>query len=106
MRRYAANRDRGEADIVVALRKAGARVLPMSFDTRAGVPDLLVAFRGRLLMLEVKDEIGAKGGTSRDGQQLSRAQVEFHREWQPHCDVVRSPIEALQAIGAVKIEEG
>jgi len=53
-----------------------------------GAPDLLVAFRGRLFLLEVK----MPGGT------LTPDQVRFHADW-PDVQVVRSVDEALAAIG-------
>lgn len=104
MRRYAANRDRGEAAIVAALRAVGARVLQLN-EGRAGVPDLLVGFGSRLTLLEVKDPIGPQGGSKRDGQTLSQAQIAFHRIWMGYCEVVRSPEEALLAIHAISKED-
>jgi len=96
--RRAANRDKGEAAIIAALRKAGCSVLPLSM---ADVPDLLVGVRGACFLLEVKAPLGPRGGTSADGQQLRAGQVAWHRAWRGHVDVVRTPIEALVAVGLV-----
>lgn len=48
-------RDQGEAAIVKALRQAGAAVMLVSGE---GVPDLLVLFRNRVLLMEVKARHG------------------------------------------------
>jgi len=53
--------------------------------------DLLVGFRGRTYLLEVKT---AKG-------KLRASQQAFLGRWQGHAAVVRTLDEALQAIGAV-----
>lgn len=97
--RYARRIDPGQPEIVDALRRCGAVVASWGME---GAPDLVVGFRGRVHLLEVKEPIGVKGGTSRRGQHLTDAQLEFHRLWQEYVTVVRSPNEALQAIGAVR----
>ena len=51
LRRWSPRRDDNEAPIVRVLEKCGALVCPLSI---AGMPDLLVCHRGRLLLLEVK----------------------------------------------------
>ena len=51
LKRWNARRDDNEAPIVRVLEKCGALVCPLSI---AGMPDLLVAYRGQLLLLEVK----------------------------------------------------
>lgn len=102
--KYAANRDRGEKAIIQALRKAGALVLPLNL-SRAGVPDLLVSYRQTLFLLEVKSPIGRRGGSAHVSQMLRDKQAEFHQLWKPHCQVVRSPLEALCSINAISPEE-
>lgn len=52
--RRAAKIDRNQPEIVKALRAVGAKVMPMHF-VGSGFPDLLVNYRGRLVLLEVKD---------------------------------------------------
>lgn len=96
--RRAANRDKGEGEIVGALRAVGATVVFLSM---TDVPDLLVGFRNANYLLEVKNELGPRGGAGRDGQHLSDGQKTWHRDWHGQCRVVRSPLEALTAIGAI-----
>jgi hypothetical protein len=56
---YPRARDGNEAAIVDALRAAGATVTRLG---DAGVPDLLVGYRGSTLLLEIKLPLGARGG--------------------------------------------
>ncbi|HXG23032.1 MAG TPA: hypothetical protein VNJ09_00645 [Chthonomonadales bacterium] len=66
--------DHNQAEIVVALRRLGASVFVLS-DVGHGCPDLLVGFRGRTFLLEVKNMRGR-------GRRLTPQQVEFHQGWQ------------------------
>ena len=85
----AARRDSVEPSIVSALQDVGAVVW------RLGAPcDLAVAFRGRWYMLEVKSPKG----------RLTKAQIaDRARAYAVGCKipVITSPMEALEAIGAV-----
>jgi hypothetical protein len=83
-RRIRHNVDGPQPAIVAALRKAG-----FSVDVIGDPVDLLVAWPGMNLLMEVKAEKG----------RLTEAQVEFFRTWKgPKC-IVRSVAEALQACG-------
>jgi hypothetical protein len=85
------NPDSTQAPIVAALRKVGASVKIISIVGRGW--DLLVGFRGRDFKLEVK---GPK-------TPVTDEQLELHRTWRgAPTYVVRTPLEALQAIGAVR----
>lgn len=88
--RRAAAADSNQPEIVAALRKAGALVHPMHA-VGGGFPDLLVCFRGKLLLIEVKD--GAKPPSKR---KLTPDQVEFHRLWP--VTVVKNVDEAIAVI--------
>ncbi len=55
LKRWAARRDGTEVAIVDALRRVGAAVLHLS---DPGAPDLLVLYRGRLTLLEIKAATG------------------------------------------------
>lgn len=88
---YAANVDANQSDIVKALRAVGASVEHIHREGR-GVPDLLVGWRRRNHVLEVKT---AKG-------ELNELQVEWHASWRGTVAVVRSPEDALRAIGALR----
>ena len=82
--RRAAKRDASEAAIVDALRAVGATVV------RTDWCDLTVGFRGRNFALECKTGKG----------KLTRSQTDLLRTWAGHYDIVRTPDEALVAIGA------
>jgi hypothetical protein len=90
--RYAARADRNQPEIVAALRKAGAVVQPLH-TVGTGVPDLLVAFRNRTLVMEVKDPSKPKAD-----RQLTPAQVKWHAMWTGEKHVVET---VEQAIGVL-----
>lgn len=85
--------DDNASPIVEALRKVGAVVWFIEgAHGSAGVPDLLVGYKGRTYLLEVKMEKG----------QLSEAQKRFIETWAgAKSAVVRNVQEALEAIGAL-----
>lgn len=82
--------DKTQAKIVEELRQIGAKVRITS-GMGDDFPDLLVLFRGTLILMEVK----SKNGRLTTGQEL------FFKEWHEATVVVRTPKEALQAIGAI-----
>jgi hypothetical protein len=88
--RYAARRDANEPDIIDALEAIGCSVQQLDGD---GVPDLLVGRAGVNWLLEVKD--GDKPASKR---MLTASQVDWHRSWNGHVDVVESVNEALEAV--------
>lgn len=94
LKRYAAKRDSNEAPIVKALRKAGASVMHLS---EKGAPDLLVFYRQRLFLLEIKREKGA--GTAA-GRSTSFQDETSAQGWP--VVTARTEIAALKAIGAVR----
>lgn len=89
-RLYAAKTDANQAEIVAALRKAGATVT-ITARLGNGFPDLVVGRNGATYLLEVK----------KPGAKLTPDEARFFCEWAGHCTVVRSPEEALQAVGAL-----
>lgn len=91
--RRAAKIDANQTQVVSALEAAGATVQSLAAVGK-GVADLLVVFRSNLFLLEVKD-----GNKIPSKQKLTPAQVEWHQRWP--VEVVNSPEQALQAIGAV-----
>mgnify|MGYP001561855261 CR=1 FL=1 len=98
--RRAAKRDDNEAEIVSALERCGATVERLS---GADLPDLLVGFRGLNVLMEVKQEAGARGGTSH--KELLPGQIEWHTGWKgARPVVVRTVEEALAAIGVSVVE--
>ena len=85
--------DANQKTIVADLRKAGATVHSLH-EVGYGCPDLLVGFRGRNFIIEVKmDLVTAK---------LTPLQVEFHESWRGQVDVARTSEEALRIIGAIE----
>lgn len=84
LNRYAKRRDPNEPEIVQALRDVGATV------KRLDDIDLLVGWRGRNFLLEIKT---AKGS-------LKSSQEDMVRTWRGQYEIVRSVDEALRAIGA------
>jgi len=85
--------DANQLEIVSALRSAGAMVSHLH-NVGDGCPDLLVGFRGRNFLLEVKTGSG----------KLNRTQQDWHLLWKGQVAVVRDSIEALSVIfgGRVK----
>ena len=87
--------DANQKEIVDALRKVGASVVSLS-QIGDGCPDLLVGYRGRTLLLEVKD------GTAAPSKRLLTAdEITFQTHWcGANISNVGSVEEALKAIGS------
>jgi hypothetical protein len=95
--RRAAKIDANQTQVVTALRAAGAVVHSLAACGN-GVPDLLVAFRGQTLLMEIKD-----GDKIKSAQKLKPKQIQFHQSWTGGpLSVVDSPDAALRAIGCIK----
>ena len=90
--RRAAKVDANQAEIVQALRQIGATVQSLAA-VGNGCPDLLVGFRGKNWLLEIKD-----GNKPPSAQKLTPDQVEWHRVWAGHVVVVNSVESAIAAI--------
>jgi Holliday junction resolvase len=88
--------DANQKEIVEALRTAGASVFVVS-SVGAGLPDLLVGYRGNNFLLEVKNLAGR-------GERLTPRELEFMDTWRGHVAIVRSPEEALEACGGNNAE--
>lgn len=87
----AARTDNNHTQIIEALRDAGASVFSTA-GAGFGFPDLCIGFKGSNFLLEVK---GPKG-------ELNPYQKALHGMWAGQMCVVRTPEEALRAIGAIK----
>jgi hypothetical protein len=83
--------DANQAEIVDALRQLGASVLILS-RVGQGCADLAVGLRGETFFLEVKTDKG----------KLTPAEKEFMDSWRGHYAIVRTPEEALKAIGLME----
>ena len=90
--RYAAKVDRNQADIVDALRLVGASVCPLHAVGK-GCPDLLVGYRNRNLLMEVKD-----GDLAPSARKLNPNQVDWHEVWRGHVITVNNVDEAIAAL--------
>ena len=92
--RRASKVDRNQAEIVHALRAAGATVQPLH-TVGAGCPDLLVGFRGSNFLIEVKDWKAAVSD-----RQLNPVQKDWHDGWKGSVAKVETAEAALAVIGA------
>lgn len=87
--KYAARADANQSDIVKALRAIGASVTP-THTVGKGFPDLVVGFRGRTVLFEVKDP--AQPASKR---RLTPDQKVFHDEWNGEAYVVETEEQAI-----------
>ena len=94
--RRAARVDENQREIVAALRAAGATVEPLHFVGR-GFPDILVGYRGRNYLIEIKD--GRKPPSRR---RLTPDEQAWHERWRGQVAVAESVEDALKIIGAVE----
>jgi hypothetical protein len=92
----AAKVDANQVQIVEALRAAGATVQSLA-TVGQGVPDLLVGFAGKTLLLEVKD--GSKIPSAR---RLTEQQLVWHGAWRGGplavVDNVEAALRALRTL--------
>jgi hypothetical protein len=90
--RRAARTDANHAVIVGALLRCGATVQSLAA-VGQGCPDLMVGFRGRTLLMEVKD-----GDKIPSKRRLTPDQQEWHAAWAGHVVVVESVEQAIAAL--------
>lgn len=86
--------DKNQKLIVSFLRELGCTVLVLS-QVGNGSPDLLVGFRGRNILMEVKNE----------GEELRSNQKKFIGEWKGNAYVVRTRHDALLALMMVGCDD-
>ena len=94
--RRAAKVDDNQAEVVAALRKAGATVQTLH-TIGHGCPDLLVGYRQTNLLMEVKD--GAKPPSAR---KLTDDERDWIAAWRAPVYIVNGPIEAVAVIQTVR----
>lgn len=92
MTRYAARVDANQKDVVAALRRIGATVEPLH-RVGGGCPDLLVGFRGRNLLIEVKD-----GNKPPSERKLNAIQVDWHGGWKGQVAVAEDADAAVAIV--------
>jgi Holliday junction resolvase len=91
--------DRNQAEIVKALRQVGASVLSLANMGR-GCPDILVGFRDRNYLIEIKD--GSKPPSKRE---LTNAEAFWYMNWRGTREIAYSVADALRIIGVALIPE-
>lgn len=84
------HKDGNHDAVVKGLRDFGATVLSLA-GVGNGCGDLLVAYRGTICVLEIKDPDSSRG------TKLSKAEAEFIAEW-PRAYVVTSAEEAIRVV--------
>lgn len=93
----AARIDANHEQVVSALRAAGASVQSLA-GVGKGVPDLLVGFQGKTLLMEVKD--GKKTPSER---RLTEDQIKWHGAWRGGPLAVVDGVDAaLRMLGVLK----
>ena len=93
----AARIDANHEQVVSALRAAGASVQSLA-GVGKGVPDLLVGFQGKTLLMEVKD--GRKTPSER---RLTEDQIKWHGAWRGGPLAVVDGVDAaLRMLGVMK----
>lgn len=92
--RRAAKVDANQEQVVSALRAAGATVQSLAPIGR-GCPDLLVALRQQMYLMEVKDGNGKP----------NEMQLKWHAAWGAPVHVVYGPEDALRVVGVLDAVE-
>ena len=90
--RRAANLDSNHTRIVLALRAIGASVQSLA-SLGGGVPDLLVGYHGKNVLLELKD--GSKPPSARA---LTVDESKWHANWGGQVAIVTTPEEAQRVV--------
>jgi hypothetical protein len=90
--RRAAKVDGNQGKVVMALRQIGATVQYLHA-VGQGCPDLLVGYRGKNILLEVKD-----GSLSRSRQILTNDEKEWHFCWRGQVRVVNTVEDAIRSV--------
>ena len=95
--RRASRVDANHEQVVLALKAAGATVQSLAA-VGQGVPDLLVGFQGKTLLMEIKD-----GKKSPSHRKLTEQQLAWHGSWRGGpLAVVDGPEAALRMLGVLK----
>ena len=95
--RRAAKVDANHTQVVMALQAAGATVQSLAA-VGQGVPDLLVGFQGKTLLMEIKD--GQKPPSAR---RLTEQQLTWHGAWRGGPVAIVDGVDAaLRALGVLK----
>ena len=94
--KYGAKKDANHYEVVDAMQKAGAYVIDMSHVGR-GFPDLIVGFRSKTILMEIKNP-----KTSYGKRGLNKNQIKWKEQWTGDTYCVVDSIEAaLRMIGVI-----
>jgi Holliday junction resolvase len=92
---FAKKVDKNQNDVVKALRDYGADVYLLHM-VGGGIPDLLVAYEGHTILIEVKDGADKK---------LTPQQIKLFAAWQgSHLFRVNSSEDAIEVLKSLKME--
>jgi len=86
--------DDTQREIVNALRQIGASVQSLA-DVGQGCPDLLVGYRGRNILLELKGKASLKKNPPNG---LTEAQRKWHVLWEGMCFIASDAEEAIELV--------
>jgi hypothetical protein len=89
--RRAARTDENQEQIVKALRAVGASVQSLAA-VGHGVPDLLVGYQGKNILIEIKD-----GNKTPSKRKLTDDQVKWHESWNGGAVAVVDSVDAAWA---------
>ena len=92
MARFRARTDDNQPEIVKALRGHGATVA-ITAQAGSGFPDLVVGYKGKNYMMEIKDP-----SKPNSDQKLTPDQVIFHAAWTGQIAVIKTIAEAIELI--------
>jgi hypothetical protein len=81
------SRDKNHAEIVSAFQQLGCTVADLA-GVGGGCPDILVGFRGRDRLVEIKQPAGPKGGLVNRHVELTDEQVGWHGAWKGFAPTV------------------
>jgi hypothetical protein len=95
--RQAARIDRNQPEIVAALRQIGATVEPIH-RLGHGIPDLLCGFRGKNIILEVKDPEQPPSK-----RVLTPDEEAWHSMWRGQVAIVYDANDAIHAVAGTQI---
>lgn len=97
--RYAQKVDANQSRLVAQLRQVGATVEPRLAQVGSGCPDLLVGFRGKNYLFEVKDPDKVPSA-----RKLTPKEVDWHKAWGGQVAVVETLEDCLDVLGASTTE--
>jgi len=90
-------KDANHREIISQLRQIGCSVFDTS-NLGEGFPDIVVGFRGKNYLFEIKD--GSKPPSQR---KLREKQIKFLNDWRGEVYVIENLEDALKVLGVIQI---